>query len=78
MVTAIPAMFLAAWWFLFPVWPRNYSLWQDAYLALLGFAMMMEILAFLVPLWEFHRIMAAAKIRLLEEADRLGLEICAQ
>jgi len=75
MVTAIPAIFLAVWWFLFPVWHSNYSLWEDAYLILLSFAMMIEILAFLVPLWKFHKIMAGAKTRLLEDADKLGLEI---
>jgi hypothetical protein len=31
MVVGIPAVFLAVWWFLFPIWPRDYSHWEDSY-----------------------------------------------
>lgn len=75
MVAAIPAIFLAVWWFLFPIWPRDYSHWESPYLALLSIAIMIEILAFLIPLWAFHRIMIRAKSKWLKEADRLSIEI---
>jgi len=75
MIAAIPAIFLAAWWFLFPIWPRDYSHWEQAYLALLSIAILIEILAFLVPIWSFHRIMHSEKTKWLEKADRLSNEI---
>jgi hypothetical protein len=75
MVAAIPAIFLAAWWFLFPIWPRDYSHWEESYLVLLSAAMMAEILAFLIPIWGFHRIMVSAKEKFLKDADRLSVEI---
>ncbi len=77
MVTAIPAIFLAAWWFLFPIWPREYSHWEDPYIILLSIAILIEILAFLIPIWSFHRIMICEKKKWLEEADRLSNEITA-
>lgn len=75
MIVAIPAIFLAVWWFLFPIWPRDYSHWEQAYLALLSIAIVIEILAFLVPIWSFHRIMQSEKTKWLETADRLSIEI---
>jgi hypothetical protein len=75
MVVGIPAVFLAVWWFLFPIWPRDYSHWEDSYVVLLGIAIAIEVLAFLVPVWTFHRVMLRAKAGWLGEADRLSLEI---
>jgi hypothetical protein len=75
MVVAIPAIFLAVWWFLFPIWPRDYSHWEDAYLVLLSAAIIVEILTFFIPIWGFHLIMVQAKANWLEEADRLSTEI---
>jgi hypothetical protein len=76
MVAAIPAIYLAVWWFLFPVWPRDYTHWENAYLVLLSIALLIEILAFMIPIWAFHRVMTGAKETWLEEADRLSSEIC--
>lgn len=75
MIVAIPGIFLAVWWFLFPIWPRDYSHWEQAYPALLSIAIVIEILAFLVPIWSFHRIMHSEKTKWLEAADRLSNEI---
>ena len=75
MIVAIPAIFLAVWWFIFPIWPRNYLYWEDAYLVLLSIAILVEILAFLIPVWSFHRIMIQERVKQLEEADRLSIEI---
>ena len=75
MITAIPAIYLAVWWFLFPIWPRDYSHWEGAYLILLTVALTIEVLAFMVPIWAFHRIMLRAKEKWLEEADKLSTEI---
>lgn len=75
MITAIPAVFLATWWFLFPLWPRDYSHWEQAYLALLIIAILIEILAFIIPVWSFHRIMLREKERWLEKADGLSNDI---
>ncbi len=75
MIAAIPAIFLAVWWFLFPIWPRDYSYWEQPYLALLSIAIFIEILAFLVPIWSFHRIMYSEKTKWLEKADKLSNEI---
>ena len=75
MIAGIPAFFLALWWFAFPIWPRDYTYWEQPYIALLSVAIAIEILAFLVPIWSFHRLMQKAKLRWLEQADHLGNEI---
>jgi hypothetical protein len=73
-VVSIPAVFLAVWWFLIPFWPR-YEYWRDPYLVLLAFAITIEILAFAVPLWWFHKTMRAKKEEALHTADALSQEI---
>lgn len=75
MVVGIPAIFLAVWWFLFPIWPRDYSYWEDSYLALMSIAFLLEMAAFVLPLWAFHEIMLEQKTNLLKEADDLSGEI---
>ncbi len=71
-ILAIPALFLGVWWLLFPIWPRDYSSWQNAYLVLLSGAICIEILGFLVPIWFFHRVMVDEKIEWLKKADKLS------
>lgn len=66
MVTAIPAMFLAAWWLLIPLRGERYARWRDPYLGGLAVAITLEVLAFVVPLLWFHREMVKAKRGLLE------------
>jgi hypothetical protein len=75
MIVAIPAFYLAIWWFLFPVWPRDYGHWDDAYLGLMSGALVLVILAFLVPLWAFHQIMVRQKEDWQDVADTLSNEI---
>lgn len=75
MVVAIPAIFLAVWWYLFPIWPRDYTYWEEAYFGLLGFAILIEILAFVVPLWSFHTIMVKKKAEWVRKADRIAIRI---
>ena len=74
-IMALPAIYLAVWWLLFPIWPRDYSHWEDAYLVLLSISIGIEILGFLVPLWSFHRIMVHEKERWLKKADELSCKI---
>lgn len=75
MVAGIPAIFLATWWFIFPLWPRDYSHWENAYFMLLIIAIIIEIFAFVAPLISFHRIMSASKARWLKRADEIGNQI---
>ena len=71
MVVAIPVAFLAVWLLLIPIWPKNYSHWQEPYLGLLAIVILLEILAFVWPLWSFHTIMVEQKNRWRRDADRL-------
>jgi hypothetical protein len=77
MVAAIPAIFLAAWWLLIPVWPRDYSFWRAPYVGLLAASIVVEMLAFFVPMWFFHVAMRTEKERLLQTADKLSEQVAA-
>ena len=78
-LAGFPALFLAAWLILMDYWPvahdRYARRWTGPYLGLLPIAIAFEILAFVVPLWFFHRKMASGKAIQLHEADKLGREI---
>lgn len=79
-ILGLPAAFLAIWTVLIPAWPdlemrTRYMRWVHPYLGLLGIAIVIEMLAFVVPLWWIHRDMRSQKHRLLSEADRLGQSI---
>jgi len=82
MVLSIPALFLAVWWLIIPFWVNGlYMRWRAPYLGLLPIAIIFEILAFLVPIWFFHREMQNQKKVLLKNADALSrgiVEIQAQ
>jgi hypothetical protein len=77
MVAGLPALFLAVWLVLIPLWPiaGRYDRWKEPYLGLLPIALGFELLAFLVPIWFFHREMQVQKTVLLREADTLGQNI---
>lgn len=75
LIASLPAIFLAVWWFLFPIWPRDYSHWQDAYVWLFSLALVVEALAFLLPLWSFHRLMLCQKRAFQADADALSARI---
>ena len=75
-VTALPALFLAIWWFLIPAWPyADYGHWRGSYLLLLPVAIAFEVLAFLAPMWSVHRQMVAQKAEHLRRADALSHEL---
>jgi len=71
MVIAIPALYLALWWFIIPTMGR-YTVWRGPYLGLLAVVLTVEVLAFFAPLWSFHQEMQAQKSVLLNEADTLS------
>jgi hypothetical protein len=72
----LPAVFLAAWLVLIPVWPSNrYDQWREAYLGLLPLALAFEVLAFLVPMRVFHQEMATQKQEQQRTADVRSREI---
>jgi hypothetical protein len=75
MIAAVPAIFLAVWWFLIPLKGARYAYWRDPYLGLLVPAITLEVLAFVVPIWHFHKEMVKAKLGLLREADQLSAAI---
>jgi type VI protein secretion system component VasK len=76
MLAAIPALYLAVWWLLIPLWPNTrYAHWRAPYLWLLALALMFEVLNFLVPIWSFHRAMQAQKTELLQTADQLSRRV---
>jgi hypothetical protein len=74
MLAAVPAIFLALWWLIIPLWPK-YAEWRGPYLGLLAIALTFEVLAFLVPLWSFHKEMQAQKSELFQKADELSQRI---
>lgn len=80
LIVALPAAYLAAWSFLIPAWPdayrkARYLRWMHPYLGLLSIALIFEVIAFVFPMWWFHREMQRQKERLLEEADYLSERI---
>ena len=68
---ALPAGFLAVWWFLIPLFGDAYLEWRDPYVALLGLVVAAELLALVAPMVSFHRIMTRRKAWLFREADGL-------
>lgn len=75
---ALPALFLAIWWVLIGVVPSFadlYARWRTPYLIMFVIVLITEVLAFFGPLWSFHQAMQVQKIKLLEEADKLGQDI---
>lgn len=74
-IAAIPAAFLAGWWLLIPVVPRDYTRWRDPYVGLLVLAVGFELLCFFLPIWYFHREMERQKDEYLREADKLASQV---
>jgi hypothetical protein len=75
MLLAIPAAYLAIWWFLIPFLGDRYDDWRSPYVGLLAFILVCEILAFLLPLRSFHLILKRRKLKLLGEADSISQEV---
>ena len=74
MLVAIPATFLAVWWLIIPLFP-HYMRWRESYIGLLAIMLVVEILAFLLPIWSFHNEMQKQKEELLKDADGLSHSI---
>ena len=72
-IAGIPAVYLAAWWFI-PLIPAysSYGFWRLPYLGLLGIAIALELMTFVLPMRSIHAIMRSEKNRLLPRADRLS------
>lgn len=75
MVASIPAIFLAVWLILIPIWPKDYSRWESSYIVLLIVSIIVEVLAFIMPLLLFHQEMKRQKNEYLKVADELSIKI---
>jgi hypothetical protein len=74
-VTAsIPAIYLAVWWWLIPLWP-SLSDWRQPYLALLVVAIAFEVLVFVLPMLSIHAAMREQKAELVSHTDQLSRAI---
>lgn len=71
-VVAIPGVFLGSWLVVLTVWETVYESWKVPYLLLLGVALAFFNLAFIVPLWWFHKTMSDQKQEYLNEADKVS------
>lgn len=54
-----------------PIWPGDYTRWQEAYFVLLAVVIVVEILAFALPLWTFHKSVLEQKSVLRKQIDQL-------
>ncbi len=75
MLIAIPATYLAIWWLIIPLWSPRYDRWHEVYVGLLAIVLIVEFLAFLLPIWSFHTEMQKQKDELLKDADSLSHSI---
>lgn len=73
-IVAIPAAFLAAWWFVIPVFGSRYDAWRNVYAGLAVAMVLIEVAAFGAPMLAFHAVMRDAKLDLLVDADRYNHE----
>lgn len=71
----IPAAYLAVWWFLIPLVDTRYDRWRVPYALLLSLVLLCELLAFVAPMWSFHRAMLSSKQTLLLAADEISAKI---
>lgn len=74
-IVAIPAVFLALWWFMFPFWPRDYSHWLDSYAWLMAGAMILVFITYMIPQWSFHRLMLKSKKEWRAVSDKMSHDI---
>jgi hypothetical protein len=77
MLIGIPALYLAVWQLIiqFKLVLVDYRHWSGGYAGLLVLPLLLEILAFLMPLWSFHQEMLIQKKKHLQDADQLSLKI---
>ncbi|MBV8539291.1 MAG: hypothetical protein JO268_01755 [Pseudonocardiales bacterium] len=69
---AVPGAFLATWWLLIPFSGGRYLNWREPYAGLLLVVVATEILAFILPMLSFRRLMLRRKNELTREADELS------
>lgn len=69
---AVPGLYLAVWWIVIPVLGERYAAWRTPYVGLLAVIVVAELLAFLLPMIWFHRLMAHRRSELHREADALS------
>lgn len=80
MVTALPVLFFAFWILITPVWSTiapEASLefathWKNTYLVFLFISLGIEVVAFILPLWFFHREMSHQKHDMQSRVDELS------
>ena len=82
MLVAVPAVFIAVWSLVLPVWPDtaedDYSEWRLPFLGFFLLALGSMVLAFLGPMWSFHRIMRERKeaaVKMADESSRRMVQI---
>ena len=68
----IPGLFLAGWWILIPAVDafNKYDRWRKPYLGLLFLTVVLQAIAFVLPMLSFHRMMREAKEERLADVDR--------
>jgi len=79
-VTALPVFFFAFWVLVIPLWStiapaaslEFASQWKNTYLVFFFIALGIEVLAFILPLWFFHREMSVQKQNMRSRADELS------
>jgi hypothetical protein len=78
-LVAIPTLYVGVWWVLFKnVADLRFeygSSWMSAYALLFWVFIVVEVLAFVVPMWSFHEEMQEQKSALADEADKLSHRI---
>ncbi|MFE2430692.1 hypothetical protein ACFXJ5_28595 [Streptomyces sp. NPDC059373] len=74
MLAGIPALYIAAWWWIIP-FVEGLDMYRTPYLGLLVLAITIEILVFVVPMAGIHRAMRARKVELSHDADRLTVQL---
>jgi len=74
LIAAIPAIYLAAWWWFIQLSPV-YEFWRSPYLGLLLAAIAIEMMTFILPMVSVHMLMRELKTGLLAQADKLSANI---
>ncbi len=74
-VVAVPAIYLAAWSLSIVLARTRYAGWLRPYLGLLVLAIVLEVMAFFLPMRSIHALMREQKTMLLAHADQLSRKI---
>ena len=74
-ICALPALFLAVCLLIIQFGNTRYEVWRVPYAALLGIAIIIEVLVFFVPLIFFHQEMVEQKRDYQQQADQMSKEI---